>query len=356
MRLTGFLATCILALVFFAACGDSGSGTGSSSSTGPAGSSGKSPPGARTQIAIIVSGTGDYWKAVHAGAEKARSETVRPQTSRPSIDILWREAVNQTSSQPQISVTEDMIALRVAAIILAPGDADSLKDVVERAVAKRIPVIIIDSEVNSAKPRAFVGTDEQHGGDRAGQFLGKLLGAKGRIIILHAQTGQTSAALREAGLRQALKEEAGLVLESTDRDGGATSDTAYSAAKRLLSPYVKSPGALSIDGIFTPTESTTQGMLRALRELKLAGKVKFVGYGNSAELVKGIENGEIQGLAVTRPMNVGYLAVKTAILAIKEDKKIDKRTDSGTLIVTKENLAAPETQEILHPDLDQWLK
>jgi ribose transport system substrate-binding protein len=359
MRLTGILATLGIAVLCFSGCGDSGTGTGTSAtSTGPAaGRSGGSGGGGRPQIALLPSGTGEYWNAVHAGAVKAQLETVRGPSGKPLVDVLWREPLSQGDIQAQVRTVEDMMSAHVAAIVLVPSDAEALKDVVDRAGSRRVPVVLMESAVNASKPHALVATDEKHGGNLAGVHLSKLLGGKGKVIILHAQPGAPNAAAREEGFREALKEEAGLELLRTDRDGGATSDTAYPAAKRLLAQYTKPDGSLTIDGIFTPSESTSQGMLKALQELNLAGKVKFVGYGTSAKLVKALEAGEIQGLALQQPMNMGYLALKAAIEAIKkEDRAPVQRIDSGTYIATKENLATPETQEILHPDLEKWLK
>jgi len=63
-------------------------------------------------------------------------------------------------------------------------------------------------------------------------------------------------------------------------------------------------------GIFCPNESTTFGMLLALRQSKLAGQVKFVGFDTSPSLVEALQKGEIDALVAQDPTRMGYLGVQ----------------------------------------------
>ena len=59
------------------------------------------------------------------------------------------------------------------------------------------------------------------------------------------------------------------------------------------------------DGVFFVNEFSTQGMLLALRQEGLAGKVKFVGFDASQALIDGLKNGEIHALVVQNPREDG---------------------------------------------------
>ena len=57
---------------------------------------------------------------------------------------------------------------------------------------------------------------------------------------------------------------------------------------------------------FAPNESSTYGMLVTLRKNNLAGRLKFVGFDASPELIDALKKGEIQGLVVQNPFRMGY--------------------------------------------------
>src|SRR6185436_10240172 len=116
--------------------------------------------------------------------------------------------------------------------------------------------------------------------------------------------GSASTNNREQGFLDEMKKHPGIELVSTNKYAGATGDSAQKAAENLLAAYKNADGTLSIDGVFTPNESSTFGMLRALEAAKAAGKVKFVGFDASEKLVSGLSSGEIHGLVLQDPINM----------------------------------------------------
>ena len=89
-------------------------------------------------------------------------------------------------------------------------------------------------------------------------FKGK---AKARVLLLRYQAGSESTEQREAGFIEELKAYPNLELTVPEDEAGATVDSAQKAAERVLSNHPE------VDGIFTPNESSTMGMLQALRGL-----------------------------------------------------------------------------------------
>mgnify|MGYP003733790103 FL=1 len=155
---------------------------------------------------------------------------------------------------------------------------------------------------------------------------------------------------REKGFQDGMKELApGTVWVSDNQYGGVTSESAFQAAQNLLNRFEQ------IDGIFTPNESTTFGMLRALQTSGRAGKVKFVGFDTSEPLLQGLRKGDIHGLTAQNPFKMGYVGVKTAVAAIRGEA-IEKRIDTGVAMITAANIGEPEMRELVNPDLDRWLE
>jgi len=303
----------------------------------------------KLKIAVIPKGTtSEYWKIVHAGAVKAQQELGAGNT-----EIIWKGSLKEDQSAEQISVVEDMFNNRVDAIVLAPNDASALAPIVDTAAKKNIPVVIIDSGVKTDSYKSMVSTDNKKGGHMGGVELAKELGGKGKVIMLRYQEGSASTEEREEGFLDAMKE-AGVTVVDASKHGGVTADQCQKAAENLLAAYTKD-GALTIDGIFCPNQTSTFGMLRALQDAKFAGKVKFVGFDADAALAQAVRDKQIGALVVQNPLNMGYLGVKTAV-DLAEGKTVPHAIDSGVNLVTTENVDTPESKEILAPDVGKYLK
>ena len=111
-----------------------------------------------------------------------------------------------------------------------------------------------------------------------------------------------------------------------------------------------------LDALFASAEPATVGAAQALKARDLGGKVKFVGFDSSDTIEEDLKAGVIDALVVQDPFNIGYSAVKT-ILA--EDERRDARPSASTprlMWSPVENLADPEIDKVLHPDLKQYLQ
>jgi len=236
----------------------------------------------------------------------------------------------------------------VDGIVLAPLDSRALVAPVEEAVSAHIPVVIIDSGLESKAPASFIATDNREGGRIAARRLGGLLGGKGRVIMLRYAVGSASTEAREQGFLEVMRDKfPGIDLLSTDQHAGATRDTARRVAENLLSRF-----GGEVTGIFASNESATSGMLLALRDAGLAGgKVAFVGFDSSETLDAALKAGDIQGLVVQNPFRMGYLGVKTVMAALGGGK-VPATIDTGVGLATPENMNEPATNALLHPPTD----
>lgn len=325
-------------LLSFAGCNkqavETGSGTG----------------GKTYNIAVIPKGTShEFWKSIHAGAVKAQRELAGQGIK---IEVNWKGPIREDDRDQQIQVVENFTVRRVDGIVLAPLDRESLVAPVERALAAKIPVVIIDSGLNSDKPTSYIATDNFRGGQIAAEHLGKLLNGQGKAILLRYQVGSASTEQREAGFLDVMKSKFQKIeLISTDQYSGATRDSAYQAAQILLNRFKNEAGA-----VFAPCEPVTIGMMLALKDAgKAGGAIKLVGFDTGAQSVEGLKRGDVQGLVVQNPMRMGYLGVKTIVDHL-HGRKVEKLVDTGVLLVTPENMNQPDVKEWLYPPFDQYLK
>jgi ribose transport system substrate-binding protein len=323
----------ILALAFAISCTKSNSPTGKKKFT----------------IAVIPKGTThEFWKSIHAGSIKAAGELTAQGTD---VEVIWKGPLREDDREQQIQVVEGFAAQGVSGIVLAPLDNRALVRPVSEANRAGVPTVIIDSGLESTDFVSFVATDNRKGGTLAADRMGQLLDGKGKVLVLRYAEGSASTTEREEGFISELKQKfPEIELVSTNQYAGATRDTAKRAAENLLNTY-----ADQVQGIFTPNESSTAGMLLALQDIGKAGKVSFVGFDSSQTFIDALNANQLHGIVVQNPFNMGYLGVRTMVDNLL-GKAVSKQIDTGVMLVTKENMQSPEVQALLHPPLDQYLK
>lgn len=300
-------------------------------------------------IAVIPKGTtNEFWQAVHAGAAKARDEF---RAAGVPVEIIWKGPLKEDDREQQIQVVENFIARRVSGMVVAPLDSRALVQPIEAAGRAKIPVVVMDSGLNSQKYASFVATDNFQGGVMAGEHLASLLGGKGNVILLRYQVGSASTEEREAGFLSVMKKHPGIKLLSADQHAGPTRDTAYRVSQNLLNRFGR-----DVNGVFCPCELPSGAMAMALRDIgKGGGKVKMVGFDAGSKSIDDLRNGDVQGLVVQDPLGIGYEGVRTMVRHLKGEK-VERRIGTRVVLVTRENMDQPAIKDLLHPPLERYLK
>lgn len=288
------------------------------------------------QIAVIPKGTThSHWKSVEAGAKKAGKEL--------GVEIIWKGPLKEDDRAQQISLVQQFVSSGISAIVLAPLDDTALRGPVKSAADRNIPVVIFDSAIKGEVGKDFVSyvaTDNRRGGTLGGEELVRLLKGKGNVVLMRYAEGSASTAEREAGFLDVIKQHPGIELIVENRYAGPTVSTGQDAAMNLIDKIREA------DGIFCVNESSTQGMLLALRQTGLVGKKAFVGFDASPALVAALNKGDIQALVAQNPAKMGYLGVVTAVKALRGEK-VEPAIDTGCVLVTKDNQNEPAVKEVL---------
>jgi ribose transport system substrate-binding protein len=301
------------------------------------------------RIAVIPQGsTHEYWKSIHAGAMKAAEDLGKQGVQ---VEIIWKGPMREDDREQQVQVVEGFLAQGINGIVLAPFDKDALVRPVEEAKRAQIPTVVIDSALASQDPVSFVASNNYHGGELAAEEMGRLLNGTGKVMVLRYQEGVSSTEAREKGFLDKIKAEfPKITVLSSNQHAGATRDTAKSAAENLLDRFGN-----EIQGIFTPNESSTAGTLLALEDTGRAEKIRFIGFDNSDIFVQAMKAKKLDGVVIQNPFRMGEVGVKTLVDYL-QGKPIEKSVDTGVVVVTPANLDSPESQKLLHPPLEQYLK
>ncbi len=292
---------------------------------------------AKLRVAVIPKGTThEFWKGVERGAKKAGDEL--------GVEILWKGPPKEDDTAQQIQVVQQFVTDKVSAIVLAPLNDTALLGQVQQASAAGIPVAIIDSALKGEAGKDFIGyygTDNRAAGASGGKHLASIIKAAGgtSAVLLRYTSGSASTNQREEGALEALKA-GGITMASDNQYGEVTPESAKTKALQMIDT-VKAAG-----GVFTVNESTTLGMLLALRQAGLAGKVQFVGFDASPPLVEALRAGEIHALVVQNPERMGETGVQQAVRKARGETA-ELAIDTGAVLVTKENMDSPEVKSLL---------
>jgi ribose transport system substrate-binding protein len=318
----------LLGVLLLSACG--GGGNQEAAVGGGGGSE------AKRTLAVIPKGTTHvFWKSVEAGARKAGEEL--------GVEVVWKGPLKENDRAQQIQVVQQFLTQGVSGIVLAPLDSRALVAPVREAQTRGIPVVIFDSALEGEPGKdfvAYVATDNLAGGRMGGERLAELLEGTGEVVLMRYLVGSASTSQREEGFLGALAGRSGIRVTVDNRYAGATAGEAKTQALNMIDAIRRA------QGIFAPNESSTYGVLLALRQEGLAGHIRFVGFDASPPLVQALRDGEIDALVVQDPWNIGYRAVG-ALVGHLEGREVPPVIDTGAVLVTRQNMDDPALRRLL---------
>ncbi len=158
-------------------------------------------------------------------------------------------------------------------------------------------------------------------------------------IVGHVQ-GSSTATGREEGFRAGLGGAGDQVAEIVFCD--SDTERAYELTCGLLEKY---PDMNMIVGL---NEYSAVGAARAVKEQGLSDSIRMAGIDSSVEQIQLLEEGVYEALAIQKPFNMGYLGVETAVKLL-EGEQVETYINSGSELVTKENMYTEENQKLLFP-------
>jgi ribose transport system substrate-binding protein len=293
------------------------------------------------RIGVVPKGmTHEFWKSIEAGARQAAADLSKDGLT---VEMIWKGPFREDDREQQVQVVEGFTSQRVDGIVLAPLDRQALVRPVVEAKRQGVPTVVIDSDLDTSEIVSFVATDNTRGGAMAAEEIAAKLGGKGAVLLLRYQQGSASTEAREAGFIEAMTKFPGITLIASEQYAGPTRDTGKTASENLLNRHGK-----DLAGVFTVNETSTAGMMLALEDLSLSGKISLVGFDATPAFEQAITDGTLHGFIVQNPFRMGYLGVETMVKHLKGEK-VDARIDTGVAVVTSKNLATPDIQKMLRP-------
>lgn len=256
-------------------------------------------------------------------------DEIAKKAQEEGVELITVDA--ERSALKQVEQVESFIAQKVDAIILNPCELEASSPAVTKALAAKIPIINVNSET-SAKPSAFVGSDDVESARIALKFIADKLGGKGNIVMMHGYMGQAAQLKREQGARELLKQYPGLKLLAHQ-----TAEWDRAKAMSLMENWIQSYGS-QINAVFAQNDEMGLGAVKALTDAGLKDKVIVVSIDAIPDALQAVKKGTLEATVFQNAEQQGSKAIETAIKAAR-GQAYEKEALIPFQLVTQENLA-----------------
>jgi ribose transport system substrate-binding protein len=241
--------------------------------------------------------------------------------------------VTETESPPkfdialQVKVIEDLIARGVDGIAISAVDNKGLVGVIKDAQAAGIKVLCFDADAPDTTRSAYIGTVNEAAGYAAGKYMFELMGNKGNVAIMQGGLAP-NLNQRQEGFRKAAAEVGVNIIAFEDFQ--ADFAMGVNKTEALLETYPELDAIFGVSAYGAPVAATV------LKEQGRQGEIIVGGFDDLPETITGLKDGTVQFCLVQKAYKMGWLSVEQ-LLDLMEGKKIPDVTDTGLIIVTKDN-------------------
>lgn len=276
----------------------------------------------KKKIGVVVKALdSEHWLTVKKGAEAAAKEE--------NVDIIVLAPDKESNVEQQFRIVEDLIQQKVSALAIAPCDSTGIVPIIQKANSAKIPVITVDTNAD-ADVISFVGTDNAMGGKMSGERIVKILNGKGKVALITGVPGQQTHRDRVTGFKDAIKASPDIKLVS-EQPANSESALAMTVMENILE---SNP---DLEAVFCTNALMALGAVEAIDAKGKSGKVKVIGFDTQTDALNMVKQGKIDSMVAQSPYNMGYQAIKNAVAHLN-GKGAQKRVDTGTELITKENV------------------
>jgi ribose transport system substrate-binding protein len=274
-----------------------------------------------------------FWQAVKKGAEDKGAEL--------NAKVNFIGPPSESDVAIQIEMLQAEYDKGPDAICFAALDSQAANPLLEKMAADGIPVIAFDSGVDSDIPITTAATDNVAAAAMAADKMAELIGGAGKVgVIIHDQTSRTGID-RGDGFINRMKEAYPDIEVLEPQYGGGDQLKSTDLAKAIITANP------DIKGFFGANEGSAIGVVNAVNELDMAGKIVVIGYDSGKAQIDAIKSGLMAGAVQQNPIGIGAQCVRAAAMAL-QGMDVPPTIDTGFLWADAATIDSPEVQAVLY--------
>ena len=296
-------------------------------------------PAKKKVYVILKASESEFWNIVKDGAETAGKEL--------NVQVTVKSPVSEAEINRQVAIMENAISAKPDAIVVAPSQSAPLVPAIDVAMKQGIPVIVIDSGVDSENYTSFLASDNIKIGTLAADEMAEALTAKtgapkGKVAGITFFAGAGSLEKRKKGFEEQVQDSYPEIEIVDFRDAAGKTGQSINFVENYLTKYGD-----ELKGIFANNQITGEETVSALSQAKRQDLAVVVVDSGQQE-VWGLENGYVDSMIVQQPWKMGFMGVEYALKAA-QGEKLDKFVDTGVIAISPEMLREGTADEYLDP-------
>lgn len=282
-------------------------------------------------VALVLGSSGSpFYQAMQCGA-MARAKELGL--------TLTVSAADQFAADAQIPVVNAVTASRPDVAAIVPTDMQALIAPMRELADGGAKVLTVDQTISDVSIlQTQILTDNKAGGAMAADALAKLIGEKGKVLVITQPPGSLAQDARASGFEETLAakypgiEYLGAQYQSNDPQRAAEIVTSSLSAHPDLA------------GIFATNDQGAIGAITGLRQAGAVGQVKMVAYDAASAEVAALKNGELQALIAQNPKQEGEVAMDLAAKLIAGET-IEPLTMTEIVVITSDEVDLADKYE-----------
>ena len=293
-----------------------------------------------SHIAVVVKNTKTgFWKSVKKGMDAAVADLNAKMgyKGEDKIKISFEGPGSETDVESQINIIDAVLSENPSILCLAAIDMESCQAQVEEATLNGIPVVVLDSGVQSEQVNAVCATDNYAAGTEAARKMAEALEEKGQVAIMaHVETSESSQK-RVSGFTDEMKNHPEIEIVNISYENEETSMSELAEAVLKLYPEVK--------GYYCTNEIATNHVLDIVNTSNK--EVKVIGFDSGEKQIKAVKDGVELGMFAQNPYGMGYA---TIVAGVRADQGLENDTfiNTGYQWIDSTSIELPEYKNYLY--------
>jgi len=318
------VAVLALLLLAPAACGKTGTSSGSS---------GSGDLSSKTVQLIVGVKDDPFYITMTCGAQaEAQKEGVKFSANGSA----------QWDVSQQRPIIDSVAATKPAGLLISPVDTDALTPDLKQLQDGGTKVVLVDTAVSdSAIGVSRISSDNEAGGKTAADALAKQMGDKGSAIVISVKPGISTTDARIKGFQDQIKAaHPNITLLPVQYDN----DDPAKAAQLVQATIAAHP---DLAGVFADNVKTAEGVAAGVNQAGKKGAIKISAFDAGPQQVQDLKNGTVQVLIAQDPAGIGVQGVDQAVAAI-QGKPVRASIGTTLVAITADNMNDPNVSKYFY--------
>ena len=253
------------------------------------------------------------------------------------VNLIVQAAERELDVEKQMQIIENLIQRKVNAICVTPSGSRELVPVILKANKAGIPILTMDTRVDSAtlvnaggEVVTYIGSDNFEGGRIAGKYLSEKLNGKGNVAILEGIPGHETGDARLRGFHKAISDYPGIIVVAS-QTANWERDQGFNVFQNIIQSHAE------VEALFACSDLMALGAIEAISAADKTGEILVVGFDAINDGRDAIREGKMASSVAQHPYDMGRLAVQNAHKVLNgESVPVYLPVEIG--LVTKENV------------------